>query len=125
MTVAVVLAVAPLPVRCQEVEGGYLLGRCPPASGRDPRNAPALVLGGTGLDPRIDAGTALAVTGRGLLTATDHVDSVRVPLLAEELAATQSLVCSNGVDYLPPLIVRNQGRKDGVPDESSRRVWRR
>ena len=48
MTVAVVLA--PLPVRCQEVEsveGGHLLGRCPPASGlvacsRDPRIAPAL-----------------------------------------------------------------------------------
>ena len=29
------------------------------------------------------------------------------------------------VDYLPPLIVRDHGGKDGVPDESSRRVWRR
>ena len=28
-------------------------------------------------------------------------------------------------DYLPPLTVRRQGRKDGEPDESSRRVWRR
>ena len=61
---------------------------------RDLRIAPALdacalVLGETGLDPQIDTGlaeTALAVTGHGLLTTTDHVDSVCVPLLAEELA---------------------------------------
>ena len=106
MTVAVTLALAPLTVRGQEVEsveGGHLLGRCLPASGRvacghDLRIAPALdecalVLGETGLDPRIDTGhteTALTVTGRGLLTATDHVDSVRVPLLAGELAVTRS-----------------------------------
>ena len=81
MTVAVFLTLAPLPVRGQEgesVEGGRLLGRCPPASGH--------VLGETGLDPRIDTG--LAVTGLGLLTDTDHVDSVRVPQLAGELAVT-------------------------------------
>ena len=55
--------------------------------------ARALALGETGLDPRIDtdlAGTALDVTGRGLLTATNHGDSVRVPLLAGELAVTRS-----------------------------------
>ena len=28
-------------------------------------------------------------------------------------------------DSLPPLTVRDQGRKDGEPDVSSRRVWRR
>ena len=64
--------------------------------GRDLRIAPAhgtytLALGETGLDPRIDTGlaeTALGVTGRGLLTATDHVDSV--PMLAGELAVTRS-----------------------------------
>ena len=101
VTMAVVLALAPLPVRGQEgesIEGGRLLGRCPPASdcvacSRDPRIASALdactlVLGETGLDPRID--TALAVTGLGLLTDTDHVDSVRVPQLAGELAVTRS-----------------------------------
>ena len=101
VTVAVVLALGPLPVRSQEVEnveGGRLLSRCPPESGRvvcgrDLRISPtldadALVLGETGLDPRID--TALAVTGRGLLTATDHVDSVRVPQLAGVLAVTRS-----------------------------------
>ena len=97
MTVAVVLALAPLTVRGQAVEsvkGGQPLGRCPPASGRDLRVATALgvcalVLGETGLDPRIDTGlaeTALGVTGRGLLTATDQVDSVRVPQLVGELA---------------------------------------
>ena len=101
MTVAVVLALAPLPVRGQEVEsvgGGHLLGRCPPASGCDLRIAPALgayalVLGETGLDPWIDTGlakTALSMTSRGLLTATDHVVSVRVPPLVGRLAVMRS-----------------------------------
>ena len=87
--------------RGQEVEsagGGHPLGRCPPASGRDLRIAPApgacaLALGETSLDPRLDtglAGTALGVTGRDLLTATSHVDSVRGPPLAGELAVTRS-----------------------------------
>ena len=53
-------------------------------SGRDLLIAPApdvyaLALGETSLN-----------TGRGLLTATDPVDSVRVPLLAGELAVTRS-----------------------------------
>ena len=106
VTVAVVLALNPLTVRGQEVEsvgGSHPLGCCRPASGRavsgcDFRIAPdpgacALALGETGLDPRIDtglAGTALGVTGRGLLTATGHIDSVRVPPLAGELAVTRS-----------------------------------
>ena len=93
VTVAVAFALAPLTVRGQEVEsveGDHPLGRWPPASGRvmsgrDLRIAPALdecalVLGETGL----------AVTGRGLLTATNHVDSVRVPPLAGEHAVTRS-----------------------------------
>ena len=101
VTVAVVLALAPLPVHGQEgesVEGGRLLGRCHPASGcvaygHDPRIAPALnvcalVLREAVLDPRIDIG--LSVTGLGLLTDTDHVDSVRVPQLAGELAVTRA-----------------------------------
>ena len=78
VTVAVVLALAPLTVRGQAVEGGHPLGRCPPVSGRDLRIA--LVLGET----------ALAVTGRGLLTVTDRVDSMHVPLLAGELAVMRS-----------------------------------
>ena len=81
--------------RGKSVGGGHPLGRCPSAggravSGRNLRIAPtpgacALALGETGL-----AGTALGVTGRGLLTATGHVDSVRVPSLAGELAVTRS-----------------------------------
>ena len=50
----------------------------------------ALILGETGLDPRIDTGLAgitLGVTGRGLLTATGHVVSVRVPQLAGEVGS--------------------------------------
>ena len=82
-----------LPFAVESVGGGPSLGRCPPASGRDLWIAPALgacalALGETGLDPRID--TALDVTGRGFLTATGHVDSMLVPLLAGELAVTQS-----------------------------------
>ena len=99
VTVAVVLAL--LPVRGQEVEsigGSHPLGRCSPtsssaASGRNLRitlavGACALVLGETGLDPRIDTG--LGMTSRGLLTTTDHIVSVRVPLLAGRLAVTRS-----------------------------------
>ena len=104
VTVAVVLALAPLPVRGQEVEsvgGGHLLGLCPPASGRAASSrdlwiapalgACALVLRETGLNPRIDTGlaeTAFDVTGRGLLTATDCVVSVRVPPLAVTRSST-------------------------------------
>ena len=98
VTVGVVLALAPFPVRGQEVEsvgGGHLLGRCPPASRRDLWIAPALgacalVFEETGLDPRIDAETALGMTGRGLLTATDHVVCVRIPPLVGRLAVTRS-----------------------------------
>ena len=86
----------------------------------------SLVLGETGLDPGIDtglAGTALGVTGGGLLTATGHVVSVRVPLLAREVAVTGrghaisrvDLVTahSNAIDDLPPLTAHGLGRKDG------------
>ena len=136
VTVAIILALAPLTVRSQAVEsvkGGHPLGRCPPASGRDLRIATALgvcalVLGETGLDPRINTSlteTALAVTSRGLLTATDQVDRVRVPQLVAELTISLVvLVTARSLveDFLPPLTVRGQRRKDGEPDESSRRV---
>ena len=139
MTVTVVLALAPLPVSGQEVEsveGGHRLGRSLPVCGRveigrglltaTALGTYALVLGETGLDPRIDtglAGTALGVTGGGLLTATSHVVSVRVPLLAREVAVTGrghaisrvDLVTarSHAIDDLPPLTARGLGRKDG------------
>ena len=104
MTVAVVLALAPLPVRGQEVEsveGGHRRGRSLPVCGRveigrglltaTALDVCAPILGETGLDPRIDTGLAkiaLGVTGRGLLTATDPVVSVRVPQLTGEVAVT-------------------------------------
>ena len=133
VTVAVVLALAPLPVRGQEVEsveGGHRLGRSLPMCscveiGRSLLTATALgayalVLGEAGLDPRIDtglAGTALFVTGRGLLTATGHVVSVRVPLLAWEVTVTGrghaiSWVVHT-IDDLPPLTACGLERKDG------------
>ena len=126
VTVAVVLGLTPLPVRCQEVEsveGGHRRGRSLPVCGRvaigrslltvTALDACALILGETGLDPRIDTGLAeiaLDVTGRGLLTATDHVVSVRVPLLAGEVAVTAR---GHVIDDLPPLTTRGLERKDG------------
>ena len=95
MDVAVVLALAPLPVCGQEVESvdsGHrprrsLLVPARAESGRGlltatARGVEALGLDVTGLDPRIDTGhamTALDVSGRGRLTATARSVSVRVP----------------------------------------------
>ena len=94
--VAVSLALAPLPVRGQEVEsvrGGHRprharLVVAHVESGRGLLTAIALgveALGRVviGLGPRIDTGhtvTALDVSGRGLLTAPAPAVSVRVPL---------------------------------------------
>ena len=69
--------------------------------------------------------------GRGLLTSTSRADSVRVPLLAGEVAMTVRghaipLVALVTVRSLPPpLTTRGHGREDGEPDVSSRSVWRR
>ena len=98
MDVAVALALAPLPVRGQEVESV--------GSGRRPRRSllvPAHgveVLGRvvTGLDPRTDTGHA--VSGRGRLTSTARVVSERVPLPAGERGVTAR---SQAGDYLAPL----------------------
>ena len=57
------------------------------SSDRSRSGSYALALVETGLDPRIDTG--LAETGRGLLTATDPVDSI--PLLAGELAVSGTI----------------------------------
>ena len=106
--VAVALALAPLPVRGQEVESvgsGHrprrsLLVPAHAVSGRGlwtatARGVEALCRDVTGLDPRTDTGldprtdtghtvTALDVSGRGRLTATARVVSERVPLPAGE-----------------------------------------
>ena len=102
--VAVVLALAPLPVRGQEVESvdsGHrpLVSLLVPARagcGRGlltARGVGALGLDVTGLDPRIDTGhtvTACGVTGDGLLTAAGRAISVRVSLPAGEIGVTAS-----------------------------------
>ena len=92
--VAVVVALAPLPVRGQEVEGvdyscrplGSLLVSARAGCGRGLLTATACGVGAlglavTGLDPWIDTGhtvTACGVTGGGLLTAHSRVIGVRV-----------------------------------------------
>ena len=148
--VTVALALAPLPVRGQEVESvgsGHrprrsLLAPAHAESGRGlltatARGVEALGLDVTGLDPRTDTGhavTALDVSGRGQLTATAHVVSERVPLPAGERGvaarghplsrvARMTARCQAG-DYLAPLPACGLRRQDGWPDEKPRRVWR-
>ena len=135
--VAVVVALAPLPVRGQKVESvvaGRRLRRSllVPAhvvSGRGLLTATAhgveaLGLDVTGLDPRVD-------TGRGLLTATGRAGSVRVPLPAREDGMTargrplSRIARDQAGDYLAPLPACGLRRRDGWPDENSRRVFGR
>ena len=141
--VAVVLALAPLPVRGQEVESvdaGHrprrsLLVPAHAESGRGLLTATARGVEALGLDPRIDTGhavTALGVTGRGRLTATGRAVSVRVPLPAGEIGVTArghtlsriARVTARGQagDYLAPLPACGRRRQDGWPDEKPRRV---
>ena len=81
MDFAVVVALAPLPVRGQEVEN-VDSGRRPLGSLLVPaRCVGALGLAVTGLDPWIDTGhtvTVCGVTGGGLLPAPGRAISVRV-----------------------------------------------
>ena len=135
--VAVALALAPLPVRGQEVESvgsGHrprrsLLVPAHTVSGRSLWTATALgveALGRvvTGLAPRIDTGhvvTALDVSGRGQ-TATARVVSERVPLPAGERGVTAR---DQAGDYLTPLPACELRSQDGWPDVKPRRVWRR
>ena len=84
VTVAVVLALAPLPVCGQEVKsvgGDHHRGCSLPVCGR-------VKIGRGLLTVTALAGTALGVTCRVLWTVTDHVDSVRIPELAGEVAVT-------------------------------------
>ena len=141
--VAVVLALAPLPVRGQEVESvdsghrplGSLLVLAPAGCGRGlltatARGVEALGLDVTGLDPRIDTGHT--VTGGSLLTAAGRAISVRVSLPAGEIGVTASgrtlsriaHVTARGQagDYLALLPACGRRRQDGWPDEKPRRV---
>ena len=149
--VTVALALAALPVRCQEVESvgsGHRPRHSPlvPAhavSGRGlwtttARGVEALGRDVTGLDPRTDTGhtvTALDVSGRGRLTATARVVSERVPLPAGERAVTarcrplsrvtRMTALGQAGDYLAPLPACGPRSQDGWPDVKPRRVWRR
>ena len=133
--VAVVLALAPLSVRGQEVEsvdsGHRPLGSLTATA----RGVVALGLDVTGLDPRIDTGhtvTACGVTGGGLLTAPGRAISVRVSLPAGEIGVTArgrtfsriARVTARGQagDYLALLPACGRRRQDGWPDEKPRRV---
>ena len=144
--VAVALALAPLPVRGQEVESvgsGHrpcrsLLVPAHAVSGRGlltatTRGVEAFGRVVTGLDPRID--TALDVSGRGRLTATARVVSERVLLPAGERGVTARGLPLSRVarltargqagDYLAPLPSCGLRSQDGWPDVKPRRVWRR
>ena len=146
--VAVVLALAPLPVRGQEVESvdaghrplGSLLVPAHAGSGRGllaatARGVEALGVGVTCFDPRIDtshAETALGVTSCGLLIAPGRAVSVRISLSAGEISVTASgrtlsriaRVTARGQagDYLALLPACGRRRHDGWPDEKPGRV---
>ena len=146
--VAVVLALAPLPVRGQEVESVDSSHR-PLSSLLVPARAGcglglltatahgvgALGLDVTGLDPRIDTGhavTTCGMTGGGLLTAPGRAISVRVSLPTGEIGVTASgctlsriaRVAARGQagDYLALLPACRRRRQDAWPDEKPRRV---
>ena len=149
MGVAVSLALAPLPVRGQEVEsvrGGHRprharLVVAHVESGRGLLTAIALgveALGRVviGLDPRIDIGhavTALDVSGLGLLTVSAPAVSVRVPLLVggggarDRTLPRVAQLTARGLrsDCLLLLLACVKMEQHDGPDEESRRVWRR
>ena len=124
--VAVVLALAPLPVRGQEVESvdsghrplGSLLVPALAGCGRGLLTATARGVGALGLD----------VTGGGLLTAPGRAISVRVSLPAGEIGVTASgrtlsrIARGHAGDYLALLPTCGRRRQDGWPDEKPRRV---
>ena len=141
--VDVAVALAPLPVRGQEVVsvcGGHrprrsLLVVAHVVSGRGLLTATALgveALGRvvTALAPRSDIGHG--VTGRGLLTATARVGSERVPLPAggsgvivrDHTLSQVARMTARGQagDYLLLLPACGPRKQDGWPDVESRRV---
>ena len=132
--VAVVVALAPLPVRGQEVESvdsghrplGSLLVPARAGCSRGLLTATARGGGALGLDPRIDTGHT--VTGGGLLTAPGRAISVRVSLPAGEIGVTASgrtlsrIARGQAGYYLALLPACGRRRQDGWPDEKPRRV---
>ena len=133
--VAVTLALAPLPVRGQEVVsvgGGHrprrsLLVVARVVSGRGLLTATAL-----GVEALGRVVTALDGSGRGLLTATARVVSERVPLPAggsgvivrDHTLSRVARMTAHGQagDYLLLLPACGPRKQDGWPDVESRRV---
>ena len=129
MTGPVVLALALLTARGQAVEsvgGGTRLDCCPPASGhsvtgRGLRTSPSCVAFALALgEDRSRSSdryreTAFDVPGRGLLTATGRADSVRVPLLAGEVAVT---VRGHAIPLVA--LVTTRGHRCGHPPPQER-----
>ena len=129
--VAVVLVLAPLPVRGQEVESvdsghrplGSLLVPARAGCGRGLLTATARGVGALGLTV-----TACGVTGGGLLTAPGRAISLRVSLPAGEIGVTTSsrtlsrIARGQAGDYLALLPACGQRRQDSWPDEKPRRV---
>ena len=131
--VDVALALAPLPVRGQEVVSVGI--------GHRPRRSLLVSALGvealgrvvTDLDPRIDIGHA--VSGRGLLNATARIVSERVPLPAgrsgvivrDHTLSRVARMTSRGQagNYLLLLPACGPRKQDGWPDVAPRRVWRR
>ena len=136
--VAVALALAPLPVRGQEVVsvGGdhrprrSLLVVAHVVSGRGLLTATAL-----GVEALGCVVTALDVSSRSLLTATARVVSERVPLPAvgsgvivrDHTLSRVARMTARGQagDYLLLLPACGPRKQDGWPDVEPRRVWRR
>ena len=149
--VAVSLALAPLPVRGQEVESGTgglrpRHARLVVAHGESGRglltaialDVEALGRGVPGPGPRTGTGhavTALDVSGLGLLPVTAPAVSVRVPLLVggggaivrdRTLPRVAPLTARGlGCGYLLLLLVRGKLEQHDGPDVEPRRVWRR
>ena len=130
--VAVVLALAPLPVRGQEVKSvdsghrplGSLLVPAHAGCGRGLLTATACGVGALGLDVTgLDTGHT--VTGGGLLTAPGRAISVRVSLPAWEIGVTAS---GRTLSRIARVTARGHAgdylarRQDGWPDEKPRRV---
>ena len=134
MDVAVAPALAPLPVRGQEVGsvgGGHRPLRSLLVVAHAVRGRCLLTATALGVEALGRVVTVLGVSGLGLLTATAHAVSERVPLPA---GGSGAIVCDRTLsqvargqagDYLLPLPVRGSRKQDGWPDEEPRRVWRR
>ena len=125
--VAVVLALSPLPVRCQEVEsvdGSHRPGRSLLVSARAVTGRGLLTATSRGVEALGRDVTALGATGRAV--------SERVPLPAGEIGVTarghtlsRVALVGHAGDYLAPLPARGLRNQDGWPDEKHRRVLRR